>query len=443
MINIINNIFIFFIILFRYLIFFKFSRETSKLKTLRNSQKIICDAALILAYGISSYFFEKVSLYYLPVIFELILYFIYLRIIYKNSLTEDIILTFTYYITFYSFDYMVYLSIMQIDKYIKLPWLITEYGPGILSIAIIYFFITKIALRFMNFKEYSLKIKEFYLLLFFCLVSLISLSIFYNSAFSVTVGLVCWVATVALTYDFRLIEEKDKQREFVIERNHLLEEQDKLLKTSIDEKNKSFQKSKEAESEIRRIHHDLNHHFNYLLSCEGLPKEAEDYINKLKGQNNVVEKFFDTGNALVDIILEELKSKAQAAGIKLEVIGGFDEPLGIEPADLSVILGNLTNNALKGANKVRDNYKKIIVNFYQGPNEDNGRMEFYLKVQNNADTNSLNIKDGKLETTKEDKSSHGIGLKSVKKIVQSYGGTMNIDIKPERFIVELHIPFKK
>ena len=294
-VNVINNIFMCFLILFEYLIFFKFARETSKLKTVRNSQKIICDAALILTYGVSSYFFEKVSLYYLPVILGVISYFAYLEIIYKNSLTEDIILVFVYYLSSYSFRCMVYLSIMQIDKYIKLPWLITEYGPGILSIAIIYFFITKIALRFMNFKEYSLKIKEFYLLLFFCLVSLISLSIFYNSAFSVTVGLVCWVATVALTYDFRLIEEKDKRKEFMIERNYFLERQKNFLIEKLELQDEVVRKIVETDIAMRLVDLDLNRHFDYLLSCKDLPKEAEDYINELKSGNSFVKKYFKTG----------------------------------------------------------------------------------------------------------------------------------------------------
>ena len=102
------------------------------------------------------------------------------------------------------------------------------------------------------------------------------------------------------------------------------------------------------------------------------------------------------------------------------------------------------DNAIEGASKVKDNYKKVIVNFYQGPNEESGIMEFYLKVQNTLDVGVLKVSpNGTIETTKEDKDSHGIGLKSVKKIVQSYGGTMNIDVRPERFIVELHIPFKR
>ena len=443
MANIINIIFVYLLVLFRYLIFFKFAKETSKLKDVKKSAKIICETALILTYCISSYFFGKMSIYYLPVIFELILYFIYLKIIYKNNFKEDIILAFTCCITFEAFNDMVYLSMMQLDKYIKLPWFISEYVPGILSIIVVYFFMTKVTLRFMNFKKCELRVTDFLFLLFFCLTSFMSLSIFYDNPFVIGGGIICWAAVVGLCYDYKLLDEKERAELAVAKRNDMLEEQDRLLKESIEEKYKSFQKSKEAESEIRRINHDLNHHFDFLLSCDTAEK-MKDYINRLKGKNNVINKFFDTGDAVVDIVLGDMANKAEAAGVKLEVIGGFEEPLGIEPSDVSVILGNLVDNAIEGASKVKDNYKKVIVNFYQGPNEESGIMEFYLKVQNTLDVGVLKVSpNGTIETTKEDKDSHGIGLKSVKKIVQSYGGTMNIDVRPERFIVELHIPFKR
>ena len=90
---------------------------------------------------------------------------------------------------------------------------------------------------------------------------------------------------------------------------------------------------------MRRINHDLNHHFNYILSCIDDKDKIQEYINKLKGEVNEVAKYFDTGSSIVDLILQEQYEKAEKLGIKLLVVGGFEEELKVEPAIVSIILG--------------------------------------------------------------------------------------------------------
>ena len=186
---------------------------------------------------------------------------------------------------------------------------------------------------------------------------------------------------------------------------------------------------------MRRINHDLNHHFNYILSCIDDKDKIREYINKLKGEVNEVAKYFDTGSAIVDLILQEQYEKAEKLGIKLLVVGGFEEELKVEPAIVSIILGNLLNNAVEGARKAKSEFKNINVTFYQEPSK-----EFYLEVSNTADIDNLKMENGTLETTKEDKASHGIGLKSVRKAVKDNKGTMRINTENNTFSVKIQIP---
>ena len=236
-------------------------------------------------------------------------------------------------------------------------------------------------------------------------------------------------------FKYEVVVYEDDKEKLLLERNQLLEEQDKLIKVKEAEKYQSYQKSKEAEEKMRRINHDLNHHFNYLLACGEDVGKIQEYIKNLKGEVNEVAKYFDTGSSIVDLILQEQYEKAEKLGIKLMVVGGFEEELKVEPAVLSVILGNLLNNAVEGASKTKSEYKNINVTFYQEP-----KKEFYLEVSNTADIDKLKMKDGVLETTKEDKSLHGIGLKSVRKAVRENKGTIRINTENNMFVVEIHIP---
>ena len=315
-----------------------------------------------------------------------------------------------------------------------LPDVAIDYGSTIIALALIYLFIARVIPKFMDYKKHEIDINQFVTLMFFCLVGFVSLML-YNNLFSITIGAICNVAILMLSMYINVLQEKEEKEKLLLERNQLLEEQDKLIKAKEAEKYQSYQNSKEAEEKMRRINHDLNHHFNYILSCIDDKDKIQKYINKLKGEVNEVAKYFDTGSSIVDLILQEQYEKAEKLGIKLLVVGGFEEELKVEPAIVSIILGNLLNNAVEGARKAKSEFKNINVTFYQEPGK-----EFYLEVSNTADIDNLKMENGTLETTKEDKTSHGIGLKSVRKAVKDNKGTMRITTENNTFSVKVQIP---
>ena len=75
--------------------------------------------------------------------------------------------------------------------------------------------------------------------------------------------------------------------------------------------------------------------------------------------------------------------------------------------------------------------------FYQDPHE-----KFYLKLSNTAITEDIKIENGKIETTKDNKEFHGIGISSVKKEVEKYKGITKFLVGEDTFTVEISIPVK-
>ena len=415
------------------LIFVKFVNEILMKNRVSKFGKILGISVFII-FNCFSYLYLYQFNQFLPRILFVVACLIYLSIFYINEMTDNLVVSFTYYITYWFITYITYFLFDSFNNYFALQSVVLDYGSTIIALALIYLFIARVIPKFMDYKKHEINMNQFVTLMFFCLVGLISLML-YSNLFSITIGAICNVAILMLSMYINMLQEKDDKEKLLLERNQLLEEQDKLIKVKEAEKYQSYQKSKEAEEKMRRINHDLNHHFNYLLACGEDVGKIQEYIKNLKGEVNEVAKYFDTGSSIVDLILQEQYEKAEKLGIKLMVVGGFEEELKVEPAVLSVILGNLLNNAVEGASKTKSEYKNINVTFYQEP-----KKEFYLEVSNTADIDNLKMKDGVLETTKEDKSLHGIGLKSVRKAVRENKGTMRINTENNMFVVEIHIP---
>ena len=415
------------------LAFIKFSNEILIKNRVNTFGKILGISVFVLFNCFSYLYLYQVD-QFLPRILFVVACLIYLSIFYINEIKDILVVSFTYYITYWFIAYITAFLFRILNKYVSMPSFILDYGSAIIALVLVYLLIVSVVPKFMDYKKHEINMNQFITLMFFCLVGFISLML-YSNLFSITIGAICNVAILMLSMYINMLQEKDDKEKLLLERNQLLEEQDKLIKVKEAEKYQSYQKSKEAEEKMRRINHDLNHHFNYLLACGEDVGKIQEYIKNLKGEVNEVAKYFDTGSSIVDLILQEQYEKAEKLGIKLMVVGGFEEELKVEPAVLSVILGNLLNNAVEGASKTKSEYKNINVTFYQEP-----KKEFYLEVSNTADIDNLKMKDGVLETTKEDKSLHGIGLKSVRKAVRENKGTMRINTENNMFVVEIHIP---
>ena len=88
----------------------------------------------------------------------------------------------------------------------------------------------------------------------------------------------------------------------------------------------------------------------------------------------------------------------------------------IDEADIVVLFGNLLDNAIEAAEKTVD--KHIIIEF--------GIKAAYLSiVVSNTVIASVLRTNPNLETTKNDKYIHGIGLRSVHNIVEKYDGLID------------------
>lgn len=204
----------------------------------------------------------------------------------------------------------------------------------------------------------------------------------------------------------------------------------------IEEQNQSYAKElelvMESHNSIRMLRHDMK---NHLIAVRALIKsenyqQANRYVQQLSAEIEEGQGFCQTGNIAVDSMINYKWQEADRDQIRLETDLQIPVDLPITPFDLSVMLGNLLDNAITAVRKVPVETRYICLKMKLKQNC------LYLQVENPF-MGKLSVGNGVLLTTKENKREHGLGLQSVKKITAKYGGNIEITGKNNVFNVNI------
>lgn len=176
----------------------------------------------------------------------------------------------------------------------------------------------------------------------------------------------------------------------------------------------------QAQNEIRKIKHDIKNQLlelNLQMSCNNTCREKEEALVLLHEIQQQLEHASDhvyTCCPVVDAILIEKCRNAREVGIRVEHSINISEKLKINRGDMGIILGNLLDNAIEAAEKEPE--PKIYIKMVQN------REQLMIEIKNTCRS------DGKIDwySTKEDKRNHGIGIKSVTKVVEQYKGRLQL-----------------
>ena len=219
----------------------------------------------------------------------------------------------------------------------------------------------------------------------------------------------------------KLLSEMAKN-EVLSEKNHLLtlqELQHENLQSRI--------------AEARQAKHDIRHHItvmdSYLQNCEydKLREYLRSYQKSLPDDSAIIFCSNYTVNALLLYFAQQAKNQ----GIDYDVAVNIPREIPIPEEVLSVVLGNLFENAIEAASIVQEEIPQIVV---RGKFENNA---LFLRIENSYDGKLNRAKDGTLLTTKA--TGHGIGLSSIQSILRRQGGMLEISPSDCRFTVSLLI----
>lgn len=195
-----------------------------------------------------------------------------------------------------------------------------------------------------------------------------------------------------------------------------------------------FENLQQVLTTMKAQRHDFNNHLTTIYGMIQLDKiqEAKKFILSLGEKNSTIDSLMDVKHPVIHAIVSIKKERAREINIPIELDVSLDDDLPYDYIDLSIILGNLLDNAIEANKKIGINLRSIKASLVQ--------EEGFLSVciQNSKpDTETYQESEGKSKTSKGDWENHGFGLYNVKQVVAKYKGL--IDIKDLGKIFEVHI----
>ncbi|MBS5934714.1 MAG: GHKL domain-containing protein [Clostridiales bacterium] len=203
-----------------------------------------------------------------------------------------------------------------------------------------------------------------------------------------------------------------------IEKDNKEKIQYELVKLQLEQQKQSYEEFEKKNLEIRKIRHDMR---NYMEAClalmqSGEHKSAQEYLYNIC--TNVIEPInytIITNNSLINAVLNNKLHLCNNYGIKVKysILSDFDE---FDELDICVLLGNLWNNAIEAT---QDLVTEKEIEF-----EVLSKKNYIIIILRNSITESIMKKNPKFFTTKKDKLNHGLGIVSIRDIVDKYEGIM-------------------
>lgn len=189
-------------------------------------------------------------------------------------------------------------------------------------------------------------------------------------------------------------------------------------------------------SVLRTWKHDYLTHLQIILNLAKNQQytDLENYIGEIEQQLINTTQFVTTGNQILDALLSSKILEFQKYDIKFTYEIFIVSTLPFDNMTFASLIGNLLNNAFDACRNMKSKEPKYI-NFYIKPFQ----SMLYIKIENSTDNHYQYNPDGTLRSTKS-VGEHGIGLKSVKKIVEDAKGFCNIYPEEQKFTISIMLP---
>ena len=288
----------------------------------------------------------------------------------------------------------------------------------------LYFLLILILSRFVKLNNVSMKIP---LTFYFYPISVVGVLLFLwrvyisfsltdeHKLFVVIISSLLLLSTIVLFLSYKNNLEKEN-RILVLENEVNKTELDKLYYSILEHQNQN----------LKIYAHDTKKHLTAIRNLT----ENEEIINYLEQMTEDLNKYnnvVSSGNHNLDVILNKYITECEIKEIDFEYDVRLSNLKTIEIYDLVTILGNALDNALESA--VNTIEKKIEL-------KTDYKNNFDVIVIKNSCEKKPKTEDNNLKTTKQNKSMHGLGLKSMKNALDKYNGDFSWEyIEKEKIFI--------
>lgn len=212
--------------------------------------------------------------------------------------------------------------------------------------------------------------------------------------------------------------------------------------------------------QTRGWRHDYHNHIQTMKAylAMGELERLEQYLDRLDQDLTTVDTVVKTGNVMIDAVLNSKLSLAKARNIAVEAKAMVPAGLEISDIDLSLIVGNLMDNAMEACLQIREEEKRFIrvyMDVMKGQlyiyvmNAVSGRPKKRRKDSRQDETSGRELYLGEnlqeksrpveYHSTKEGRT-HGFGLMRIDRVVKKYKGYIDRQDEENVFVTEILLP---
>ncbi len=202
----------------------------------------------------------------------------------------------------------------------------------------------------------------------------------------------------------------------------------------IDVQRRGYERVVQKMETSREYRHDMRHH---LAVIEGLAKRGEndkivEYTSNLNGSFGKLENIGYCKNSELNALLSEYIGRAENAGCKVTQSFMLPESFPFEEADVCLVLANAIDNAINACFELpsENRYIKITAGYTD--------VHKLLIAVENSCSGTVEFGENGLPVSAAAQGSdeHGIGLRSVKRVVEKYHGFLRCMQENGKFIFQ-------
>lgn len=192
--------------------------------------------------------------------------------------------------------------------------------------------------------------------------------------------------------------------------------------------------SKEAINIINIKCHDLKHQIRALKQMDD-EKERRAYIEEIQQAVSIYDAEYHTENEALDYVLREKALFSNEYSIKFSTMVDGSLLSFMSAADIYALMSNIIDNAFECV--LEEAEEKRIVSLQVRAQ---GKMAL-IHLENWCSV-SPEFEDGLPLTNKKDKNMHGFGVRSIRYIVEKYGGEMTMAAHGRMFYLNILLPLE-
>lgn len=194
-----------------------------------------------------------------------------------------------------------------------------------------------------------------------------------------------------------------------------------------------YQQSRESIELINRKYHDLKHQIAFLRT-ETDEKLRNAYLDEMEADIQNYEAQNKTGSSVLDTVLTSKSLYCSRHQITLTCVADGSLLDFMKVMDICTIFGNALDNTIEYVETIAEPEKRLIhVSVFSQQGFVMLRFENYCESE-------LEFEEDLPKSTKKDAAFHGYGLKSIRHVARTYGGTVTIRHENNWFELNVLLP---